>query len=237
MENDFKNQIKVILPSEKEKENIFNEYLNEQQEQFIRIINYINEYMNTLREKGIISSFLEMRARIKSKESAFNNDGVKALNDVFGMELICASEEEINIAIESLSKLFIVVKRKVHNNKNGYKALHYTCSAKEDLIELLWQMQFEKDYIPLIEFQYKTIAVDYRSTYGKKNHEEYKHTDIEQVQRLYDEGKLIQGKNIPYMWISDSNNKKMRKLTVEETIKKMYPSIKMKEKYKEQGKK
>ena len=39
------------------------------------------------------------------------------------------------------------------------------------------------------------------------------------------------------MWISDSNNKKMRKLTVEETIKKMYPSIKMKEKYKEQGKK
>ena len=227
MDNEFRRDIKVTVPSEREKVMSYNKFIIQQQEPFILFINYVNKYINELREKGIISNFLEIRARIKSSNSALKNDQSKVVDDVFGIEFVCATEKEIEVVEKYIEKIVSTIKKKKHNKDNGYKALHCMYVPNDETVGRInsAQNQYDRDFFPVVEIQYKTIAVDYEANYGSASHEKYKKTDMEEIQRLYNSGKLIQGIYIPYMWVSDINSDKMRELTSEEAIKKMYPSL------------
>ena len=236
-DREFRERIKVSVPTEREKATAYNKFIIDQQNPFILFINYINKYMNGLREMGIISNFLEIRARIKTSKSAFQNDQKKTLDDIFGMEFVCATEREAKVARAHMEQLVTTIRSKKHNKKNGYKAEHCVCTPTRAIIDKLnleQNIPYFDELFPVIEMQFKTIAVDYEANYGRASHETYKREDMKEIQNLYNSGKLIPGIYIPYMWVSDLESNKMRELTTEETIKKMYPSLKLRDNSKDQ---
>lgn len=241
--NDFKESIKVKCvgkPQERkmtdrEARRFYEEFIFSQENQFLLFINYLNKQINELKEKGVISPFLQLYARIKATNSALKNYDKKELDDIFGIEFVCATEREISIVRRLMEEIMVVLREKIHDKENGYKAIHNLCSMNETLIKKLNDIaegqnmpRKNSDDFPIVEVQYKTVEVFYEANFGKASHEKYKDTKIPQLQALYDADSLTVGEYIPYMWISDSTHDEMRELTTEEVLKKMYPSLRLK---------
>lgn len=98
---EFRESLKVNLNEKKEEKlteeqarEIYKRYVAEQQEQFIAFINYLNQYLNKLKEKYEILKNVQLRARIKATKSALRNYEIKALNDVFGIEFVCEKKKD-----------------------------------------------------------------------------------------------------------------------------------------------
>lgn len=235
MEN-FRDSLKVDLEkvklTERQAKQSYEKFVLAQQDQFVMFINYLNQYVNNLKKQGIISPFLKFYARVKATNSALKNFEKKALDDVFGIEFICATDDEIKILQQEIDKILKTHKVKIHNKENGYKAIHNSCTIKQEIKDELTKKIAEKkdileDKFPIMEIQYKTVTVYYESVYGKASHEKYKDTKLPQLQALYDNGNLTVGEYIPYMWISNASTECARELTTEEVLKKMYPSLKL----------
>lgn len=232
----FKESIKVDLEevklTEREARQTYERFVLEQQEEFVLFINYLNQYINGLREKGVISPFLKFYARVKATNSALKNYEKKALDDIFGIEFICATDEEIEILQKELEPILKIHKIKLHNKENGYKAIHHSSSIRQETKAELTKKMGDKskktqETFPAIEIQYKTIGVYYEAVYGKASHEKYKDTKLSQLQTLYDNDSLTVGEYIPYMWISNADTDNVRELSTEEVLRKMYPSLKL----------
>lgn len=239
---EFRESLKVNLDKKQEEKlteeqarEIYKRYVEEQQEQFIAFINYLNQYLNKLKEQNEVLKNVQLRARIKATKSALKNYEIKALNDVFGIEFVCENEEGITILQDEMKKILNVTRIKVHNKNNGYRAIHHSCTMKKKLVEKLNILLEQKgikpvgmDLFPLIEIQYKTSNVFGEANLGKANYQKYKHIEEEQLKRikqLYESGKLAVGELIPYMWMSSSTDGKMKKLSTEEILRKMYPGL------------
>ena len=214
--------------------NEYQNFISCQKNAFLALMNYINTLLTNYKKHGDISSFVEFRARIKAADSAIANDLNKALDDVFGMELICATEDEINFLIEKLTDFMIVTRSKEHNKDNGYKAQHYYLYLdpnKHNLLEGSNSIitNYQEELIPMIEFQLKTIEVAIKASNGSAAHSDYKKTDKEQIQQAFDNSDLRVGFNLPFMWVSSSNldNTEMKLLSADETAKVLYPFIDM----------
>jgi len=236
---------------------LYTDYIYQQKNGFLSLINYINQKIHELIIQGKISEYVKIKARIKSIKSASINhkkerdafkkrisikledsdidssDSIegKILDDVFGMEIVCATEEEIEIIKEEIEN-FISKRKptKKHDKPNGYKAQHDSYYLKEEIYS-------ENDTVispnetPLIECQYKTIEVVAKSQFGgEASHVTYKGEDPELLQEQYNNGKLKIGINLPLMYESsiDEHGKPiMRRLTLAETIRREYPFIDM----------
>lgn len=238
---DLKERIKVDLQAMRltkiEEKQTYKKFVSEQQEQFEQFINYLNQYINELREQGVISPFLKFYARIKATKSALKNYEKKALDDIFGIEFICATDEEIQRLQKEMESILETYKVKMHNKENGYKAIHHLCYIKEETRDVLNKSEQEKKKeetgeikdkkYPLMEVQYKTVEVYYKAVFGSASHEKYKDTKIPLLQELYDSKKIEIGEDIPDMWVSETDADNMRKLSAEEILRKMYPSLKL----------
>ena len=66
-------EIKEEKLTERQARRTYEQFVNRQEEQFLLFINYLNKHINKLREDGLISPFLEFRARIKATNSALKN--------------------------------------------------------------------------------------------------------------------------------------------------------------------
>lgn len=219
------------LVNEKMRLLLYNEYIVNQRKGFVAVMDFINDRIQDLIDQGKISDFIEIRARIKSAESALKNDDTKALDDIFGMEIITATEEEYDKIIKNLTPYMIKTKSKNHNKPNGYKAKHrYWTFKKEKMQHLEEPLNYEND-IPMIEIQFKTAEVQISCNIGSANHEDYKGQKREDIQEKYDKGEFNVF-NTPFMWVSEKENQKikMRLLTEEETLKKIYPFLNIKSK-------
>jgi len=236
MSSSFKERIKFKLPTSNltniEARQAYENFVLGQEESFILFINYLNRYVNQLRERGVISPFLKFYARVKATNSALENHDKKALDDVFGIEFICATDREIELLQRELETLLNVGRTKIHNKDNGYRAIHHSCSIKEDIIDAIndismkqYGVQECKKNFPVVEIQYKTVEVYYEAVYGKASHEKYKDTELSKIQSLYDEGKLEVGEDIPDTWISNAEGDRVKKMSIQEVLRKMYPSL------------
>ena len=90
-------------------------------------MDYVYTTVDNLKQKAKISPFIEIRARIKDIQSAFSNfEKNKMLDDIFGIEIICANEYEISVIKTELEKALRSPKSrsKFYNKPNGYKAWH-----------------------------------------------------------------------------------------------------------------
>lgn len=154
------------------KENTYNEFVKSQEQGFMRFINYINHLVDTLKKKAKISPFIEIRARIKDSNSALKNHFEdRLLDDVFGVEIICANEKEKLIIKEELEKYFKTTRSKKHDKANGYKAEHESYSANKEKMEHIREWNLDKDDVPAVECQFKTIEVELNPT---ASHHDYK---------------------------------------------------------------
>jgi len=235
---------------------LYNDYIYQQKKGFLDLINYINQKIYELKIQGKMSEYVKMKARIKSIKSAVvnhkkeraafekrismklgdsdidsNSIKGKILDDVFGIEIVCATEEEIEIIKEEIENFMTKRKpTKKHDKPNGYKAQHDSYYLKEEIYSENGTV-ISPDETPLIECQYKTIKVVVKSQFGgEASHVTYKGEDPELIQEQYNNGKFEIGNNLPLMYESsvDQHGKPIiRRLTLEETIKREYPFIDM----------
>lgn len=215
---------KLRRPNEMQALYEYNEYVVQQQNQFEKIMEFVNSFVNNLIEEGEISEHTEIRARIKAAKSALHNDPVKALDDVFGMEIITATEYELEKIMENLQVLMNIYKAKDHDKPNGYKAKHRIMSVKQSQLS---KMNIEPEHfelVPMVEFQFKTLATELACLQGNAEHSLYKGEKKEDVQKKYDNNEY-EIFDVPTMWVS--RNGKMEMLTLDETLKKMYPFLKI----------
>ena len=220
-EDEIRRQEIARRDEEKECEE-YRKYVHQQREQFEKIIYYINELINELKDYGEVSEYTEVRARIKAEKSALRNDSTKALDDVFGMEVITITEYEMKIVMEKIQKFMSVQKAKDHDKPNGYKAKHRTLTFKQRELERVGIEDEKFDYVPMIEFQFKTFETIMRCLKGPAEHTVYKGEKKEIIQQKFDNNEYTDSE-LPTMWVSRNN--KMCMLTIEETLKKMYPFL------------
>lgn len=204
---------------------LYNDYVAQQKEAFKAIMYYFNDMLSELKEEGKISDFTEFRARIKAPKSALFNDSTKLLDDVFAMEFIGATKKEVNFLLSTISNLAITTRKKDHNKTNGYKAKHRVFSINEETAKEIAEKFNIQDttFFPVIECQFKTIAVAIEANTGTAAHINYKNIDPKVIQRKYDKGEFILGYDIPQMWVSKDGE--MKKLSSDETLKKVYPFL------------
>lgn len=219
----------TIVLNDAEKLNEYQNFVSSQKNSFLLLMNYINKLLIQYKKQGDLSYFVELRARIKTPESALTNDKEKALDDIFGMEIICATEEEIDFCVKQLSNFMNTFKSKEHNKPNGYKAKHYYLFMQDDKQELLYNnaTNLSIEPMPLVEFQFKTIDVAIKAFNGSADHSVYKKVDKKQIQKSFDKNELKVGFNLPFMWVSsiDINKPEMKLLSADETAKVLYPFI------------
>lgn len=204
-----------------QKEKIYLNFVKEQEEGFIRFINYVYDVINNLKQKAIISPFIEIRARIKDIESAIRNyDNNKMLDDVFGIEILCANEDEIYKIKKELEKTFKSTRQKFHNKANGYKAWHESYSARNESNEHVKNWKLLDNDVPAVECQFKTIEVELNPD---ASHHDYKNVNREEIQKKLENETLKIGQQIPRMWVSRENG--FHELEYKEIIQKLYPFV------------
>lgn len=195
---------------------------------FVAVMNFVSNKINELIARGKISDLIQIRARIKSAESAIKNDSGKALDDTFGMEIITATEDEITSILQALTPYMLKTKCKNHNKPNGYKAKHKYWTFKKDKMSYLEGNINHEENIPMIEFQLKTSEVHIKCNFGgSADHTTYKGETTGEIQEKYDNGKFNVF-NTPTMWVSENDGNginKMRLLSSEEALKKLYPFL------------
>lgn len=204
------------------RENIYIKFIDSQEQGFMRFINYINSTVDILKQKAKVSPFIEIRARIKDISSALKNyDHNKMLDDVFGVELICANEKELKVIKEELEKYFKSTRHKSHDKPNGYRAEHESYSVKDNVQdELIDQYKLKENDVPVVECQFKTIAVELNP---EASHHDYKKVNKEEVQAKLETQALTIGRDIPKMWVSRENG--INELSYKEIIQRIYPFV------------
>lgn len=220
------------------KQKNYENFITSQKPGFLKLMNYINKLLYHYKISGDISEFVQFRARIKAPSSAFKNDNKKALDDVFGMELICATQEEIDFLVNQFlvnqnaneyiekntqstdknSNFLKILRYKFHDKDNGYKAQHYSLCLDYKKLNLLYSdHELPKDpekleellsKIPLVEFQFKTIEVATKSSIGSAAHSTYKNVNPKEIQADFNNFKLQRGNTLPYMWVSSNSANK-----------------------------
>lgn len=222
-------EVEVLDPYRKSQ--LYGEFVTMQRPGFEKMMNLVNNWVNELSKNGQISELFEIRARIKAIESAVYNDARKALDDVFGMEIITATEEEVEIIVSKILENTEVVREKNHNKKNGYKAQHKLLGLTKEKCKEMQLSDEEISNMPLVEMQFKTMEVAVKSSGGTADHSLYKGETKEGVQSKYDANGFKKPFNVPTMWVSKDG--KMVELSTNETLKKMYPFLKVKDNQKE----
>lgn len=203
------------------RENLYSDFVSSQEEGFFRFMDYVYNVIDSLKKHAKISQFIEIRARIKDIDSALNNyQKNKILDDVFGIEIICASEEEIHKIKNELEKAFTSTRPKFHDKPNGYKAWHESYSAKNDAKDILEKWNLLDHNVPAVECQFKTIAVELNP---EASHHDYKNVNKVEIQNKLENEFLIIGKQIPRMWVSRENG--FHELKYKEIIQRLYPFV------------
>lgn len=229
----------MYIINDSKKLEIYDDFVSYHKKAFKAIMYYFNDILTELKIQGKISDFTEFRARIKSPESALKNDELnniklinkddkskgKVLDDVFAMEFIGATEKEVNFLLSTIGKRAIITRETDHDKPNGYKAKHRVFSINEETRKEIAEKFGIEDtmYFPIIECQFKTIAVAIEANTGTAAHIDYKNIDPKVIQRKYDKGEFKLGYDIPQMWVSKDGE--MIKLSSDETLKKLYPFL------------
>lgn len=94
----------------------------------------INHTITELEADGMIGK-TELKSRVKSINSALGNTDEKALDDIFGFEIVTQNERDKEILMLIIHNLFVekYIRQKNHNKSNGYFAHHCTGAVKSKL--------------------------------------------------------------------------------------------------------
>ena len=217
---------------------IYRQYIEEQRAEYERAIIEIHEIVQKLRDGIIINGkkikikdAVKVEGRIKAFDSAFKNDRTekKKLDDCFGIRVVTENKLSAIVIKEIIRRLnnsdirkalcmadgadYNVEEEKNHAKREGteYNAVHQIITRST-----------ENEMSPLIEIQYWDKELEERCTYGDLSHGGYKKEKLKEVMN----GMI--GKELPEYYDFDGNGK-LKILSKEEAIKKMFPKEEEKE--------
>ena len=184
MENNFRDSLKVenLKPlyeqNDMEKEELIRHFISSQKKQFDAFRDLLNSELIVLKQYAIVSDFTRFLARIKSIESSIKNDGVKALNDVFGVEIDSPTPGETAFLSVLFSDTMKKTKEAVHNKENGYVAYHASgfpvqSNLYEKIIKILDTKFDENLMFESYKKNAKNKAKEILETESEKNIREY----------------------------------------------------------------
>ena len=193
---------------------LYRNFVTSQEEGFVQLMELIAQKIYIMQQEGKISDSLEYRARIKDAISALENHNQdKILDDIFGIEFISNSEQEVDKIRHMINANFKVVKKpKDFKKPNGYQAKHRVYTPIGELAK-------EKT-IPVFECQYKTFET-VENPFA--DHADYKGVNKEKVKEELKYNTKVFGLTLPYMWLYEEGT--MRRLTYKETIQRIYPFV------------
>ena len=95
---------------------LYHQYIAKMLPKFLSKLETINSIIKRLQKNGKVSQYVSLNARIKSQFSAQTKSSQKAkINDVLGIEIIAATEKELNTILNSLDMFFTIVDEDEYN--------------------------------------------------------------------------------------------------------------------------
>ena len=192
------------------------------------MIGYIVEKM---KRANIVSGNVSVSGRIKSFKSAYENTGKKAVDDCFGIRIIGPMEDLKKIQAE-IEKNFKVDATKDHSRKanSSYNAIHemlhmhaiYTANSG-----------INPETFPEVEIQYWDEELREKCLYGELSYANYKSKDLIAISERLENDRENVLSDLPVFYTIEGN--KIKRLSKQDSLYKMYPEIKRIEEGKRQG--
>ena len=111
---------------DEERVNLYKNYYEKQIPQFEAYLEFVNKIMCVLKHYRLVTGRTNFTARVKSIDSALENDQKKALNDIFGMGINAGIAGESELLYLLLSSSLTSTRNIVKNKENGYAAHHFS---------------------------------------------------------------------------------------------------------------
>lgn len=274
---------------------LYNDFVGSQKEGFVSALYKVNEILEKLKLEGKVSEYAKWYARIKHFENAIKNENEnksdkdlnKALDDIFGVRIVGASEPELLIIQDELEKNFSVGTKKKESSNMLYNLKKISEILKEcskeilerprktraysilgeifntvddgiskarEQLESIYEKENrkktsrekgynakhryyylpEKQNTPMMEFQFWTVELDYRCTFGDLSYSNYKDVSREEIQARYDKGEFKVGNNVSIIYDGPNADGRIEPLSSTAALKKTYPFLNMKKKEEDQ---
>ena len=148
---------------------LYEDFVNSQREAFVNSLEKVNKIIDRLKLEGKISEYAMWKARIKHFENALNNVSFneqspgkgKALDDVFGVRIIRASEAELDIIQSELEKEFTLIGKKKDSPNTLYNIQRMKEISQTTVKELKKKARNGNKYSALVAiFETVTGAMD-----------------------------------------------------------------------------
>lgn len=184
-----------------------------------RIIGYT---IYKMKMEGLLEQDVEVWGRLKSFKSAYENYQKKAIDDCFGIRIIAQNDGDLEKVRKQIEKLFVVDQTKDHRKKSAskYNAIHEMVHLDSSFISA---HNMKEELTPAVEIQYWNNELEEMCETGEISYSKYKHKDMKRIQEMYDENPFDTYKNLPTYYEIRGN--KIRMLSAEETLIKLYPDL------------
>ena len=134
MNDDFRKGISVenykLKPlkeiSDEDRVMIYESYYEKQIPHFEAYLEFINKILCVLKHYRLVTGRTHFTARVKSIDSALENDAAKALNDIYGLGINAGIAGESELLYLLLRSSLEQTKNIIKNKSNGYAAHHYS---------------------------------------------------------------------------------------------------------------
>lgn len=213
------------MTSVEDGETYYKSFINHQKSGYeitAKMIGYIVERM--IQEK-IITADIQITGRIKSYHSVYENSNKKSVDDCFGIRIVGKREDLLEIE-KQLEKILVIDRTKDHRKKKKkYNAVHQMVHMKKQYAE---GNGLDYNLFPLIEVQYWDMDLEQLCTTGELSYANYKQSDFKRICKQYLENPESVLEEMPIYYEIKGNN--IRMLSKRETLYKLYPEIKEKDK-------
>ncbi len=199
---------------------------------------YIENFINYLMNKypTLFKKNFECTTRIKDFRSAIRNTVKrKKLDDIFGYEFVCSTEDELNIVYNELNNYITFTSEKKVNKSKGYKATHcYGYIENDNLRDFLSYFSIVDetksnrhliDNFPLLEFQLKTYNIKHNPSISHYLYKPLSASEKQLIISKYKSKSLKPYIDIPAKWYFDNSKKKMVRMPNLKIIKDEYPFL------------
>lgn len=103
----------------------YKNFIEAQGEEFLKFAEAYIRCIEIARKNELVGN-IQLKARIKDFSSSYVNTNFKMLDDMFGIEIVTATEEEKEMFILFNHLIYRIQNDKIYNKLNGYRAYHFT---------------------------------------------------------------------------------------------------------------
>ena len=189
MNDDFRKGISVenykLKPlkeiSDEDRVMIYESYYEKQIPHFEAYLEFINKILCVLKHYRLVTGRTHFTARVKSIDSALENDAAKALNDIYGLGINAGIAGESELLYLLLRSSLEQTKNIIKNKSNGYAAHHYSgfprfSNLSERLRHILstkfdTEKMYEQYIASLPEYEKEKIKLDGEENQGDEQEE------------------------------------------------------------------